>query len=53
LVGAGNDLDERAFARAVFAEEGVDLARLQIEVDAAERTGAAEGFRQLAKGKQR
>ena len=49
LVGAGDDLDERALAGAVFAEERVDLAGVELEIDAAERARAAEGFGELAK----
>ena len=44
LMRAGDDFDERGFARAVFAEQGVDFARLQIERDTLERPDGAEGF---------
>ena len=44
LVGAGDDLDERGFPRAVFAEQGVDFARPQLERDAPERADGPEGF---------
>ena len=45
---AGDDLNERAFARAVFAEQGVDLAGLKIEIHAAKRTHATVVFYELA-----
>ena len=41
---AGDDLDERGFARAIFAEQRVDFARLQVKIHAAQRAHAAEGF---------
>jgi hypothetical protein len=44
LVGAGDDLDERGFSRAVFAEQGVDFARKQLERNAPERADGSEGF---------
>ena len=44
LVGAGDDLDERGFARAVLAEQRVDFARLQLERHALQRADGAEGF---------
>ena len=43
-VGAGDDLDQRALARAVLADERVDLARHELERHAAQRADAAEGF---------
>ena len=42
---AGDDLHQRAFAGAVFADETMDLAGVQREVDTAKRLDAAEGFR--------
>lgn len=42
---ACDDFYERGFARAVFAEERVDFARMQIKRDALERANSAEGFR--------
>jgi len=53
LVRAGDDLDERAFAGAVFAEERVHFAGAEIEVDPAERPRAAKGFGELAELEQR
>jgi hypothetical protein len=41
LVDAGQDLHQRGLARAVLAHQGVNLARAQIEADAAQRTGEA------------
>ncbi len=42
LVGAGQDLDQGGFARAVFAEEGVDLACVGGEIHGVQRTVLAE-----------
>ena len=42
---AGDDLHQRAFAGAVFADETMDLAGEQREVDPAQRLDTAEGFR--------
>ena len=42
---AGDDLHQRAFSRAVFADETMDLAGREREVDAAQRLDAAEGLR--------
>jgi hypothetical protein len=53
LVGAGDDLDERALASAVLAEQGVNLAGLQIEIDAPEGPRAAERLGDLAEFEQR
>ena len=53
LMRAGDDLNERAFARAVLAEQGVDLARLKIEIHAAKRTHAAVVFYELAECEER
>ena len=44
LVCAGDDLDERRFARAILAEQRMHFARPQIERHALERTHRAEGF---------
>jgi hypothetical protein len=52
LVGAGDDLDERGFSRAVFAEQGVDFARSQFERDPFERTDGPEGFADVVKCQQ-
>ena len=41
---AGDDLHQRAFSRAVFADETMDLAGEQREIDPAKRLDAAEGF---------
>ena len=47
LVGAGDDFDEGGFAGAVFAQERMDLACLQVERDAFESPHRAEGFRNV------
>ena len=44
-VHAGDDLHQRAFARAVLADETMDLAGGKREVDPAKRLDTAEGFR--------
>ncbi len=41
---AGDDLDQRGFAGAVFAEQGVDLAGADIEADLLQHRHRAEGF---------
>ena len=41
---AGDDLDQRRFAGAVFAHQGMDFARLQVERNAVERLDAGKGF---------
>ncbi len=41
---AGDNLDEGGFAGPVFADEAVDLARRQGEIDVAQRDDAAEPF---------
>ena len=46
---AGDDLHQRALAGAVLADEAVDLALAQREVDAAERLHPTEGFGDLDK----
>ena len=47
-VEAGQDLDERRLARAVLAEQAVDLAAVDRQVDVVERPRTAEGLRQSA-----
>ena len=42
--GAAQDLHQRALAGAVLAEQGVDLARAELEVDAVEGDGGAEAL---------
>ena len=44
LMDAGEDLDQRALARAVLADEGVDLARDEVERDVVERLGRRESL---------
>ena len=44
LMSAGDDFDERRFARAVFADQGVNFAGAQFEGDVLERVNAGEGF---------
>ncbi len=44
---AGDDLHQRAFPRAVFADETMDLAGGKREVDPTERLDAAEGLGNL------
>ena len=41
-VGAGNDVDQRRLAGTVFAEQHMDLAMRQIEVDAVQRLHAGK-----------
>ena len=41
---AGDDLDERGFASAIFAEQRMDFARLQVKGNSFERAHRAEGF---------
>jgi hypothetical protein len=43
----GDDLHQRAFPGAVFADETMDLAGGKREVDPAQRLDAAEGLRDL------
>ena len=43
-VGAGDDLDERRLAGAVFAEERVDLAGAEVEGDVVQHADAGEGL---------
>ena len=44
LMRAGDDFDERGFARAILAEQRVDFTSLQIKRYAFERAHRAEGF---------
>ena len=44
---AAQDLDERPLAAAVLADEGVDLARAQVERAVTQRLGGAERLRQV------
>ena len=44
---AGDDLHQRAFPRAVLADETMDLAGGKREVDPAKRLDTAEGLRDL------
>ena len=44
LVDAGQDLDQRALAGAVLADQGVDLARDEVERDVVERLGRREAL---------
>ncbi len=44
LVGAGDDLDERRLPRAILADQGVDLARVQVERDPFQGADARERF---------
>ena len=52
LVDAGKDLDQRRLARTVGAEESVDLAATNREVDGAEGLGSAEALGEPADHKQ-
>ncbi len=44
VIGPGQDLDERGFAPAVFAEQGVDFTAVKREIDMVERGYAQKGF---------
>src|SRR5262249_6817862 len=44
LVHAAEDTDQRGFAGAVLADDGVDFAEPDVEVDAVERERGAESF---------
>jgi hypothetical protein len=44
----GQHLDQSGLARAVLADDGEDLAPIEIERDAVERFGPGEGFRDPA-----
>ena len=48
LVDAGQDLDERALAGAVLADQRVDLTGPELERDVVERLGRAEPLRDAA-----
>ena len=48
LVQPGDDLDQRALARAVFADERVNLARAQRQRDVVKRQNTREGFADAA-----
>ena len=50
LVDAGQDLDERALAGAVLADERVDLAGAQLQRHVGERLGRPEPLRDAAQG---
>lgn len=43
---AGKDFHERGFARAVLADDGLNLAGAEIEADVLQHLHRAEGFRQ-------
>ena len=43
-IDAGDDLDQRGFAAAVFADQAVDLARLDAQIDVLQRVHAGKGF---------
>ncbi len=51
-VQAAQELDERRFARAVFAAKRMDFAGLQVERDIAEGGDAGEGFGDVARGEE-
>jgi len=53
LVGPGDHLDERGLARAVLAEQRMDLSGLQLKVHPAQSTHPGKRFRNLPEGKQR
>ena len=48
LVDAGDDLDERRFAGAVFAEQGVDLAGIEGQRDVLQRLRGVEPLGDVA-----
>ena len=52
LMRAGDDLDEGGFSRAVLAEQGVNLARAQVERHALQRAHAAIGLAHLLNSNQ-
>ena len=47
-IKTGNELDQRAFARAIRAEQGMDFAGSDVEIDSVERHDAGKGFSQTA-----
>jgi hypothetical protein len=51
-MSASDGFDQRAFTGAVLAEEGVDFAGLQIEVDAAQRAHTAVALHEAAEFEQ-
>src|SRR5690606_32419648 len=53
VIGAGQYLDERGFARAVFAEQRVNFPTVEREIDMIERGHAQKGFRDRAGFKKR
>ena len=52
LVKAVEDLHQRAFARAIFAQQGVDLAGLDGQIDLVVGQNAGEAFGDFAHFKQ-
>ena len=52
-VQAAEELDQRGFARAVFAAERVDFSRPQIKGNVAQRDHAGEAFGDAARGEDR
>src|SRR2546425_9173612 len=51
-VNAGENLSECAFARAVFANEGMATAVVDVEADTIKRQHAGEAFGDLAEGEE-
>jgi hypothetical protein len=49
-VHAGEDLHQRRLAGAVVADQGDDLALIDIEVDVGQRPDGAEAFRDASDG---
>ena len=43
-IGAGNDINQRRLAGTVFAEQHMDLAMRQIEIDAVQRLHAGKAL---------
>ena len=43
-MGAGDHLDQRRFARAVFTDQGVDFAGMEVERDTLQSVHAGEGL---------
>ena len=52
-VDAGDDLDQRAFARAVFAGKAMNLTRSNLEADILQRLDTAECHIDVSQGEQR
>jgi hypothetical protein len=46
-IGAGDDIDQRRFAGAVFAEQDVNFAAPYVEVDAVKRDDAGKPLRNI------